>query len=394
MATEHLRPRQRRARVVRRRRLGLCAVAALAAAAGLLTGSRAGSDDSGDDNGPTAIAPAAAACPPEVGASRRRLVGQMLVVRMEATASDGLRRAARRGAIGGVVLFPPAGTDTGELRAQIASLRAAARRGGAPAPLVAIDQEGGEVKRLAELPPDSGAPELGAEGPKAALAAGRDTGSALARLGIDVDLAPVLDLPTVPGAFIAARAFGDDPRAAGRAALAFAEGLRAGGVAATAKHFPGLGAAVANTDLGPSVISADRAALGPGLMPFRSAVAAGIDLVMVSNATYPALDAAAPASLSRRITSGLLRGRLGYRGVVITDDLGAGALAQSGFDEGRGAVAAAAAGADLLLLALSDGERAREALLRGLRSGALSRRRLIASCARVTALRERLGAGR
>ena len=114
---------------------------------------------------------------------------------------------------------------------------------------------------------------------------------------------------------------------------------------------------------------------------------------MIANATYPALDAVRPASQSRPIVDGLLRQRLGFEGAVISDDLGAGALAGAGIDEAEAAVGAAKAGIDLLLFALSDGAAARAALLRALRRDELDRSRLIDSCARTTALRERFPTG-
>jgi beta-N-acetylhexosaminidase len=376
-----------RATAVRRRRLALGAVACLAAVVGAIVGA------SGD--GEDAAPPAASAkivCPPAVAADPRRLVGQMLIVRMEGSATQQLRRRVRRGLIGGVILFPPLDTATSALRTEVRALRGAASATGAPAPLVAIDQEGGEVKRLPAAPPGRSPAELGAAGPPAARAAGRATGRGLARLGIDVDLAPVLDVPVSDAAFIGSRAFATEADRVRATGVAFGEGLEQAGVAATAKHFPGLGRATANTDLAASTVAATRAQLDDDLVPFRAAVAAGIDLVMVSNATYPAYDAARPASLSPALVAGLLRDRLGYRGVVISDDLGAGAIAGAGIDEGTAAVRAARAGADLLLLALSDGTAAARALRRALRSGRLDRRALLASCARATALRARLAA--
>jgi beta-N-acetylhexosaminidase len=381
--------RNRRAAIARRRLVPLAAVAALAAVAGAIVG--AGGDD-GEEPGPGS-GPSAETrfeCPAEVAADPRRLVGQMLIVRMEATATDGMRRALRRGEIGGVVLFPPAGTGQGELRREIQALRDAAAGAGAPAPLVMVDQEGGEVKRLPALPPDRPPARIAAAGETFAFDEGRATGVALTALGIDVDLAPVLDVPATPDAFIASRAFGDDPAVVARTGAAFGDGLAAAGVAATAKHFPGLGLATVNTDLAPSSIDATRRQLEPGVEPFRAAVSAGFGLVMVANATYPAYDGERMASLSPRVIDGLLRRRLGFDGVVITDDLGAGALVDGGIDEGEAAVGAARAGADLLLFALSSGADARAALVRGLRDGRLERRALIASCARTTALRARL----
>lgn len=376
---------QRRDREAGRRRLTALAVVAVAAAVGgAIVGARGGDDDS------QPIAAPQPACPARVAAEPRRLVGQMLIVRMEATATDGLRRALRRGEIGGVVLFPPAATRPRDLAREIASLRAAAAAGGAVPPLVMIDQEGGEVKRLPTLPPDRPPDRLGAGGKRAAVEQGRKTAAALAGLGIDVDLAPVLDVPATPDSFIASRALGSDPAAVARIGAAFAEGLEAERVAATAKHFPGLGLAPANTDLAPSSVGATRAELAPGLEPFEAAIASGVDLVMIANAIYEAYDPDRPASQSPRVIEGLLRRRLGYGGAVVTDDLGAQALAQAGIAEGEAAVAAASAGADLLLFALSDGDAAREALVSALRRGGLEREALIRSCARSTSLRARL----
>ena len=136
--------RPRNAAIARRRLVALVAVAVLAAVDR--------EDGPGPGSGPSAESEPE--CPAEVAADPRRLVGQMLIVRMEATATDGMRRALRRGEIGGVVLFPPAGTGQGELRREIQALRDAAAEAGAPAPLVMVDQEGGEVKRLPALPPD------------------------------------------------------------------------------------------------------------------------------------------------------------------------------------------------------------------------------------------------
>lgn len=376
------------AAAIRRRRIAVAAIAAVALLAGIVIGARERAHD--EIAPPVAAAPS---CPREIASNPRRLVGQMLIVRMEGSATAQLRRRARRGEIGGVVAFPPLDTAASALRAEIRALRDAAGAAGTPAPLVAIDQEGGEVKRLPAAPPDRTPPELGVAGPAAARAEGRATGDALARLGIDVDLAPVLDLAHSPDAAIGSRAFGDDPGVVGPVGAAFAAGLEAAGVAATAKHFPGFGRATVNTDLAPSTITATRSQLRADLLPFRTAIAAGIDLVMVANAVYPAYDATRPASLSPAVIDGLLRHRLGYRGVAISDDLGAGAITAAGIDEGEAAVRAARAGTDLLLFALSDGAAARRALLGALRSGRLERRTLIAACERTSALRERLASG-
>jgi len=376
---------ERRRHAQRRRRIALIAVAGLSAVLGAMLGSRSGEDG----EAPAVDVPL---CDPAVAASASRLAGRMLIVRMEATATRELLARARAGEIGGVVLFPPAGTSAAAIAAEIARLRRAAGAGGSPPPLVAIDQEGGPVKRLPDLPPDRSPAALARAGGGAAALAereGRATATALAALGVNLDLAPVLDVAIASDSFVAERTFGAQPARAAELGLAFARGLESGGVAATAKHFPGLGLATANTDLAPSTVTASREQLATGLVPFREAADAGVAAVMVSNATYPALDARAPASLSSRVIGGLLREELGYEGVVVTDDLGAGAITGSGIEEGEAAVRAARAGADLLLFAVSDGEDAHRALVRAIRRDRLDSASLEASCARTSALAER-----
>ncbi len=372
--------------IARRRRTALIGIAAAALVLGLIAGAiTGGGDEDGADSPSRAIEQVT--CPTEVATSPARLAGQMLIVRMESTATEALRRRIAGGRIGGVILFPPEGADPGALGAEVAKLRRAAQRAGAPAPLVAIDQEGGDVERLPSLPPSRSAAAMGAAGPARARAEGEATGRALAKLGIDVDLAPVFDLATP---VLGSRAFAADPDEVAGLATAFAGGLQGSGVAATAKHFPGLGSAATNTDLEPTAIQLTGARLERELVPFRAAVEAGVDLIMVANATYSPLDPSRPASQSRRVIDGLLRNRLGFQGVVITDDLDAGALSTTGIDEGEAAVGAVRAGSDLILTALSEGEAAHAALTRAIRTHRLGQAALEASCARTTALRQRL----
>jgi beta-N-acetylhexosaminidase len=369
-----------------RRRTALGAIALGSLGLGLAIGAL----HEGPADTPPAPEQNAAACPERVAEHPKLLVGQMLIVRMEDSATGELLQRAASGEIGGVIMFPSDGADPERLGDEVRKVRRASVHGEGEPALVAIDQEGGDVERLPGLPPDRSPPALALDGVRAAAAEGRATGAALRDLGIDVDLAPVLDVPADDGAFIASRAFSADPAEVATLGTAFGLGLQDEGVAATAKHFPGLGLASENTDLTPSSIDASRAELEPGLEPFLAAIDAGVDLVMVSNATYPALDPDHPASQSRRIVDGLLRGRLGYDGVVITDDIGAGALTGAGIDEGAAAVGAAKAGADLILTALTDGATAYEALRAAVHDGALSRARLVESCARTFALRQRL----
>ena len=371
---------------VRRRRTVVGGLAAGAAILGIVVGAGAGTEPDDDSGSETT----ASACPERIAADPARLAGQRLVVRMEDAPTAGLLERARRGELGGVVLFPSEGVDPRVIDKGVGELRDAALVGGFEAPLVAIDQEGGDVERLPDLPPSIAPARIESEGgAETAREQGRRTGEALRELGIDVDLAPVLDIGG-EGTFVAARAFSDDPGVVADLGTAFAAGLGEGGVAATAKHFPGLGTASADTDAGESVVETTREDLEPGLEPFEAAIAAGVPLVMTANATYAALDDRAPATLSRATTTKLLRDELGFEGVVITDDLGAGSIVAAGIGEGEAALAAAEAGADLLLFALSDGSEAAKALERGLRRGDLARAPFVASCERLAALRGEL----
>ena len=160
-------------------------------------------------------------------------------------------------------------------------------------------------------------------------------------------------------------------------------------MAATAKHFPGLGRSAANTDLAPSEVTAGERALRADLVPFQSAIDAGIGLVMLSSATYAALDPDSPAFGSPAVADELLRGDLGFEGVTITDDLGAGAVRAS-YSTGEAALAAAAGGSDLLLFALTARPGVLDGLVRAAERGRLDPAAIEASCIRVAALREGL----
>ena len=320
----------------------------------------------------------------------RTLIGQKLMVRMDGSATPSLVRQAREGEIGGVIAFPPSGQPIEELRREIERLQEAAREGDRPRLLVAIDQEGGEVKRLPQGPPEASPARLGAGGEERARSAGRETGRYLARLGINVDLAPVLDVPSSPASFISARAFGDEARDVAAAGVAFADGLEQGGVIPAAKHFPGLGKAVANTDLEPSEIDASRRELDTDLDPFQEAIAAGVPMVMVGHAIYDALDPERPAALSQAIAEDLLRTELGFDGVTISDDLGAGAVLAT-VSEREASVAAARAGIDILLFAGTERARpAYDALREALERRRLCRPSLEASLVQILDLKGRL----
>ena len=242
----------------------------------------------------------------------------------------------RAGELGGVILV---GRWTPrELRATTDTLHAAGCAIHRPL-LLLVDQEGGYARRLTWAAPAHDAGELGRLGLAATRREARAAAAALDAAGIDVDLAPVTDT-LGPGGFLGGRSFGTSPSLVGRLAAAFVTTLQANGIAATTKHFPGLGTARRSTD--DHVVSLTATALGP----FRTAIAAGAKLVMVSSARYPTLDdTGTPAVFSRPIVTDLLRGSLGFHGVVVTDALDAPAPARTPHAAAR----ALAAGVDLLL---------------------------------------------
>ncbi len=214
--------------------------------------------------------------------------------------------------------------------------------------IIATDQEGGVVARIPG-PPTESAAAMGLRPAPEIEAQGRATADLLLRWGVNADFAPVADVAR-PGTFEARsrRSFGSDPGPVASAVAAFVAGLEAGGVAATLKHFPGLGAASANTDHANGVVSASSVELhAVDLLPFQAGIAAGAGLVMVSSAEYPALGPGL-ALTSPAMIQGLLRGELGFDGVVVTDALDASAVAAIGAP-GEAAVAAAAAGVDLFI---------------------------------------------
>lgn len=323
-------------------------------------------------------------------ASDAKLLGQRIMVGMDGTsASPALLARVRAGEVGSVILFAANIASRSQLTALTASLQRAARQGGNPPLLIATDQEGGQVKRLPNGPPDRSPPQIAATGSTSvAFSEGRATGRYLKALGINWDLAPVVDVPTFPGAFIwrQGRAFSFSASTVAKYATQFALGLQSGHAAATAKHFPGVGSAGVDTDNKLDVLRPTNAQLKAALVPYQVLIPRGVDSVMLSTAAFPAYDSTrTPTALSRTIVQGLLRRTLGFTGVTITDALGT----PTGHDEITAGVLAARAGADVLLYTDSaSGELA--ALQSALAQGRLSRPEADASYRRIVALKQRV----
>jgi beta-N-acetylhexosaminidase len=321
-----------------------------------------------------------------------QLVGTRLIAGFQGTeVPELLRRAIRRDGLAGVVLFRENLPSRATARALIAEIESIRRPSGLRDPLlVMVDQEGGLVKRLEGAPTVSAA-RMGAAGAAFSRAQGRAAAANLSGVGVNVDLAPVLDVAR-PGGTIATteRGFGSTAAAVEATAVPFAVGLQDRGVAATAKHFPGLGAAAENTDFAVQRIDLSKRTLrAVDERPYWRFAAAAGQLVMLSTAIYPAFSPR-PAAFARSIATGELRRRIGFRGVSITDALESAAVRDFG---GPAAVAraASAAGADLLLFtdyraAMTAGR----ALLSSLRGAASVRAGFEASAGRILRLRRAL----
>jgi beta-N-acetylhexosaminidase len=324
----------------------------------------------------------------------KQLAGQRVVTGFNGYAPPrGLRRRIRRGHVGGVILFGQNVASRRQVRRVVGRLQSVRRPRGLDQPLlVMVDQEGGPVRRLPGAPRRSAA-EIGATG-RVSLArrAGRAAGRNLRGARVNVNLAPVTDVARPASAMERERrSFGRRERKVARFATAFASGLQRTGVLATAKHFPGFGAARANTDNVRVAINTPRKRLrAVDERPYPALFRKGVRLVMLSTAIYTALDPDKPAAFSRRIARRELRGRLGFRGVSMTDALGTPATAPFG-GPARVGVRAARAGVDLMLYssyaAAKEGARG---IARAIGTGRIDRSRAEASVTRILGVRHSL----
>jgi beta-N-acetylhexosaminidase len=335
--------------------------------------------------------------------SLSQLAGQRIIYAYRGlTPPSSLLNRIRGGEAAGVIFFAPNILSRGQLRTTVGELEHANASSPVAAPLLMlVDQEGAVVRRLPGAPEQS-EKQLGQS--RNALTDARQAGAAagrnLADAGLNVNLAPVLDVARHSGNFIDRyeRSFGPNPLLVGELGRSFLEAQQVRGVAATAKHFPGLGAATRNqnTDQGAVLLNLPLQELrAVDELPYRMAIAAGVRLVMLSWGIYPALDARLPAGLSTIIIQRELRQRLGFRGVTVTDSLEARALEGFGGAGQRGRLAASA-GADLVLCVARTpdanspaiGVAALHGIASAITSGQIARGHAEQAASRVIALRE------
>jgi beta-N-acetylhexosaminidase len=369
-----------RARLRRRRRL------ALGVLAGLGLGAFALGAALGDGNAPQEKIEVAATLAPG------QLAGERIVAGLRGTGvSPRLKKAIHSGELAGVVLFADNFPSRAAGRKLIARLQGIRRPRALRDPLlIMVDQEGGQVKRVGGAP-NASAKQMGARGAAFSREQGRLTARNLRELGINVDLAPVLDVARPDGVIAATeRGFGSTAQRVTATAIPFAQALQQGGVVATAKHFPGFGAATENTDFAVQRIRLSKAKLRTvDEAPYEAFIAKGGKIVMLSTAIYPALSPL-PAAFAPQIATDELRERLGFEGVSITDALETVAVQAYG-GAAKAGLAAVRAGTDLLLYPdLSGAQTAGRALAAQLRAGKLNRERFEEAVQRVLDLRASL----
>lgn len=322
---------------------------------------------------------------------------QVLLVSFDGTSLTSATKVALSEAPpGGVLLLARNVTGAAQLRSLTASLQDAAALAGGPGLFVAADEEGGPVMRVKAGAPDVPAARvLGATSSSAqAQALAEATASALMDQGVNMVLAPVADVVSDESSFLFTRSYGSEPGIVSGFVAAVTRGYEGRGVVTVVKHFPGHGSAPENSHTSVPVSHATRADFERvHLPPFKAAVAAGAEGVMVGHFVVPAYDADHPASQSRTIIADLLRTHLGFGGLVVSDDLEMAAAAgkagavgtASAAELGQAAVTALAAGCDLLITTSTFARRSgiERAIMGAVRSGTLGEERLDQAVTRI-----------
>ncbi|MFC5703533.1 beta-N-acetylhexosaminidase [Cohnella faecalis] len=326
----------------------------------------------------------------------KQKIGQLLLVGVEGTTiSEETKQLLKQTHAGGVILFKGNLASLASSARLINGLKAA--NAGSPAPLiVSVDQEGGRVSRLpkafVEMPSNA---EVGAAN-NAGLT--KQMGGLIAKelslLGFNVDFAPVLDINSNPNnPVIGNRSFGDNAALVTKHGLAEMNGIQSGGIIPVVKHFPGHGDTSVDSHIDLPVVNKTAKQLAKfEWLPFKSAIESDADAVMVAHILYPRIDPDAPASFSKIIIHDQLRGKLGFQGVVFTDDLTMGAIAKN-YGIGEAAVRAIQAGGDIVLVGhgYDNGKLVFDKLVQSVRDGKLTESRVDESVERILKLKRRYG---
>jgi beta-N-acetylhexosaminidase len=324
-----------------------------------------------------------------------RDVGQMFMIGFDGEGlTPDIKTLIKEFKIGGVILFRRNLKDRDQVRRLCQELQDFSLSVNHTPLFIAIDQEGGVVSRLDRgVSVFPGNMALGAtRSEHLSYTTGKIMALELRALGINLNLAPVLDVntnPANPG--IGVRSYGDDPQLVSRMGLQMIKGMKDGGLFCCAKHFPGKGDAELDAHIAlPRVSKGRRGLHDVELVPFKSAIKEGVDFCMVSHVLYPSVDPTWPASLSDTIISGLLKVELGFPGVVITDDLEMGAIKES-LSIPEASKRSIMAGADVILICHRRDLQVEsiKALIYAVRRGEVPRRRIDDAMDRILALKTR-----
>ncbi|WP_255171516.1 beta-N-acetylhexosaminidase [Natrononativus amylolyticus] len=329
--------------------------------------------------------------------SLEQKVGQLFHVGFHGTEpTDAVESLIREYHVGGVIYFARNLETPDQTRALSRSLQRTALESGAEIPLfVSVDQEGGTVRRLPYYAAAPGAMAVGATGePEAAGTVARVTAAQLERVGINYNLAPVLDVNNNPSnPVIGVRSYGERPESVAAFGERYVEALQSAGIVACGKHFPGHGDTATDSHVDLPVVDASEERLeAVEFPPFERAIEAGIDTIMTAHVAFPAITGSesTPATLSRAVLTGVLRERLGFEGLISTDCMEMDAIADT-VGTARGAVEAVNAGADVVLVShrADRQRRAIEAVLEAVETGEIPESRIDASVARHLAAKDR-----
>jgi beta-N-acetylhexosaminidase len=333
---------------------------------------------------------------PEVSMSLAEKVGQLFIIGFEGTeVTPELEAWMATYGWGGVITFGRNVESPAQVLLLTQGLQAAVRAHGHPPLLIAVDQEGGRVARLkAPFTAFPTAARVGqTDSEQLACNVGKAIATELRAVGITMDMAPVLDVLSNPANMVIGdRAFSTDPHRVARLGTAFMRGMHAAGVLAVGKHFPGHGDTLLDSHM--ALPGCERTVVQLNaceLLPFQAAIAAGLEAIMTAHVIYNAWDSHLPATLSSAILTGILRGKMGFKGVIISDDLGMAAVSET-LPWEEVPVQAIRAGIDLLLIChqRERQEQAYACVLSAVQRGVLPEALVDRAVARIRMLKSRL----
>ncbi|OGQ14872.1 MAG: hypothetical protein A3B70_08420 [Deltaproteobacteria bacterium RIFCSPHIGHO2_02_FULL_40_11] len=325
-------------------------------------------------------------------------IGQMLMVGIEGTAlTPKTQKMIQDLKLGSIIIYSHNVQSPTQLQSFILETQRIAKENTQTPLFVAVDQEGGSVARIRKnafvLP---SAMAIGATGsPKLSFLAGKLTAQNLKTMGINMNLAPVLDVNTNDeNSVIGVRAYSDNPDLVAQLGMWYIEGLQSQNVAATAKHFPGHGETTLDSHFAIPTLKKDLTYLEDfHLVPFRKSIANGLDAIMTAHISVPALDPSGlPATFSYNLLTNVLREKMHFEGVIITDDLEMKAI-QNEFDVGQAALKAIHAGSDIVMVGWTHEKKYQvyQTLLHAVQTGKLSEERVNESVGRILALKQKRG---